>query len=116
MKFYSEITKTLYNTESELIKAEARIKEAEVKKAEAEKAKKVARATKAKEVEAALKAANEAQAKAIKLLKDFTNEYGYFHTSYTFDDVKKKEEEKEKAKTNSIKDDDFLDLLSIFLS
>ena len=92
MKFYSEVTKKLYDSEKELTDAEAKIKEAEAKKAEAEKVKKAARTTKAKEVEAALKAANEAQKKAIKLLKDFTNEYGYFHTSYTLDDIKKKEE------------------------
>lgn len=93
MKYYSEITRRLYNTEEDLRKDEAKIQakkeEAEaarIKKEEEEKLKKTIRATKAKEVEKALKDANEAQAKAIKLLKEFTKEYGYFHTSYTLKD------------------------------
>lgn len=88
MKFYSEFLNKLYNSEEELIKAETTAKEAEEKRLEAEKIKKATRVTKAKEVEKALKEANEAQNKAIKMLKDFTNEYGYFHTSFSTDNVK----------------------------
>lgn len=91
MKFYSESLNKLFDTEKDLIDAEAKVKAAEAKKLAEEKAKKEARATKAKEVEKALKEANEAQAKAIKLLKDFTNEYGYFHMSYSTDNTKDKE-------------------------
>lgn len=91
MKFYSEVTQRLYNSEQELVKAEAEVKKAEAERINAEKLKKEARAKKAKEVEDALKVANEAQAKAIKLLKDFTREYGYFHTSYTIEDTEKKD-------------------------
>ena len=87
MKFYSEVTQKLYNSERDLAVAEAEVKAAEMKKAQAEKEKKEARAVKAKEVEKALKEANDAQAKALKLLKDFIKEYGYFHFSYTNDDV-----------------------------
>lgn len=113
MKYYSETLNALYDTEQELIKAETKAKEEERKKLEAEKAKKNARATKAKEVEQALKEANEAQAKAIKLLKEFTNEYGYFHMSYSTDDVKNKTATKNENNTYNV--DSFFDLLGSFL-
>lgn len=112
MKFYSEVTKKLYDSEKDLAMAEAKVKAAEAQRLEAEKAKKMARATRAKEVEKALKEANEAQAKAIKLLKDFTNDYGYFHMSYSTDDAEK-QNEKNKEITSNV--DSFLDLLSSFL-
>ena len=107
MKFYSETLNKLFDSEEELTKAEKVAKETEMKKLEAEKAKKAARATKAKEVEKALKEANEAQAKAIKLLKDFTNEYGYFHTSFSTDNVKKED--------TATTVNDFFDLVTSFL-
>lgn len=88
MKFYSEITKKLYDTEKELVKAENEIKVKEIAAREAEIKKKAERKNRAKEVEEALKAANDAQSKAIQLLKEFTRDYGYFHISYTKDDVK----------------------------
>jgi len=88
MKFYSEITKKLYDTEKELVKAENEIKVKEIAAREAEIKKKAERKSRAKEVEEALKAANDAQSKAIQLLKEFTRDYGYFHISYTKDDVK----------------------------
>lgn len=97
---------TLFNTEKELIEAETKAKEEEFHRLEAEKAKKMARATRAKEVEKALKEANEAQAKAIKMLKEFTNDYGYFHMSYSTDDA-----DKASNKTKV----DLLDLLNSFL-
>ena len=87
MKFYSESLNKLFNTEKELIAAEQKAKEAEEakKRAEAEKSKN--RAARAKEVEEAIKAANAAQAEAVKKLKSFINDYGYFHTSYTTEDA-----------------------------
>ena len=91
LKFYSDVTRQLYDTKDLAEKAEAEVKKAEAERINAEKLKKEARAKKAKEVEDALKVANEAQAKAIKLLKDFTREYGYFHTSYTIEDTEKKD-------------------------
>lgn len=109
MKFYSEITKRLYNTEKELNEAEMKIKTAEEEKAAAEKAKRAERATRAKEVEKALKEANAAQAKAIKLLKDFTKDYGYFHTSYSIGETDKAKEDT----SNSV--NSFFDLLESFL-
>lgn len=91
MKFYSETLNKLFDTQAALLEAEKAKKDAELAKEKAEKEKKAARATRAKEVEEALKAANEAQAKAVKLLKAFTKDYGYFHTSYTLEDKKQPE-------------------------
>lgn len=86
MKFYSETLNKLFDTQAALVKAETADKEAKLAKEKAEKAKKEARAKRAKEVEEALKEANAAQAKAIKLLKAFTKDFGYFHTSYSVKD------------------------------
>ena len=108
MKYYSEKLNTLFNTEKELITAETKAREEEAKRVAAEKAKKETRAKRAKEVEDALKFANEAQAEAIRLLKDFTKDYGYFHMSYSTDDAEKKDAGK--VDVNS-----FMDLLSSFL-
>lgn len=110
MKYYSQITKQLYSTEEDLKKAENAIKTAEaikkaaeLKKLELEKKKKAEKATRAKEVEEAFKQANAAQSKAYKLLQEFTKDYGYFHMSYTNEDIKNA--------TNG-----FLDLLNGFLN
>ena len=70
MKFYSEITKKLYDDKESLVKAEV----------EATKAKSD-RAEKAKEVTELLKAANEATKKANKALAEFVKEYGSFKTT-----------------------------------
>lgn len=121
MKYYSEITKKLYNTEKDLTFAEAEAKALEAKKIEeqkkkeaAEQAKKAERATRAKEVEKALKELNEAQANALKLLKQFTKDYGYFHMSLS--PTKENEVLKEDTFTNTAEfADDFLNLLNSFL-
>ena len=86
MKYYSEITKKLYDTEEEIKKAEENLKKMEAIKEAQEKKKKAERATRAKEVEDAFKAATEAKNKANKLLSDFAKDYGYFHMSYTNND------------------------------
>lgn len=70
MKFYSEKTKKIYDTEEELNKAELAVDK-----------KKVARETRAKEVEKAIKEAEAASEKAHKLLADFCKDYGAYHTS-----------------------------------
>ena len=70
MKYYSEITKKLYDSKDELVKAEV-----ETTKAKSE------RAEKAKEVTELLKAANEATKKANKALDEFVKEYGSFKTT-----------------------------------
>ena len=76
MKYYSEITKKLYDSKDELIKAEV----------EATKAK-TDRATKAKEVTELIKKANEATRIANKALTDFVKEYGSFKTTIKDEDV-----------------------------
>ena len=101
MKYYSEVTKKLYETAKELEAAEQNVKNLQAAKIKAEELKKEQRATRAKEVEEALKAATEANKKATKLLKEFTKDYGYYHTSFTT-----KEDESF---------DDFWDVLHSFL-
>ena len=76
MKFYSELTKKLYDTQEDLQKAEI-----EVTKSKAD------RAERAKEVEKALKEANEASKKANKLLQEFVRDYGSFKTTIKDENV-----------------------------
>lgn len=78
MKFYSEKTEQLYDSEAELKQAESQLEELQKKEEE----KKQARAARAKEVEDAFKAVNEAQKKANELLVAFTKDYGSFHMTY----------------------------------
>ena len=110
MKYYSETLKQLFDSEKALIEAETKVKVEEAKKLEAEKAKKAERATRAKEVDEALKVANEAHTKAISLLKAFIKDYGYFHTSYSNDNIKNKNEFSDLLSNN------FFDILTKFLS
>ena len=76
MKYYSDLTKKLYDTEKQLKDAEIQITKSKADRAE-----------KAKEVTEALKAANEATEKANKLLADFVKEYGSFKTTLTDKDI-----------------------------
>lgn len=109
MKYYSEMLNKMYNTEQDLLDAEANAKAIEAKKQEAEKVKKLERAARAKEVEKALKEANDAQVKANKLLRAFTHDYGFFHTTYSIDDIAK-EEDSDKNLEN-----DLINVLTSFL-
>lgn len=68
MKYYSEKTQKLYNSEDELKKAETAL----IKQEAEEKAKRETRAKRAKEVE-------EAYLKYKKLLESFIKDYGNFH-------------------------------------
>jgi len=77
MKYYSEITKQLYDSQDELYKAEHAD---EIKKAE-EKKKSEERARRAKEVEDAISAADAAHKAAQEKLNAFIKDYGAFHTS-----------------------------------
>ena len=70
MKYYSEITKKIYDTKEDLVKAEV-----EVTKAKSD------REVKAKEVEKLIKEATEATKKANKALSDFVKQYGSFKTT-----------------------------------
>lgn len=76
MKYYSDLTKKLYDTEKQLKAAEI-----EATKSKAD------RAERAKEVTEALKTANEATNKANKLLAQFVKDYGSFKTTLTDKDV-----------------------------
>lgn len=90
MKYYSDVTKQLYDTTNELREAEAAVAKAEeerkaalIKKQEADKKLKEQRAQRASEIEAAIKARNEAQRKVDDLISQFVKDYGAFHYSWT---------------------------------
>lgn len=91
MKFYSEQLDKLFDTTADLVAAETKAKKIEEEKARERQAKAIERANRAKEVENALKKANESQKEAMKLLKDFTKDFGYFHFSFSDKDVKDKD-------------------------
>ena len=76
MKYYSEITKKLYDSKDELVKAEVAATKA-----------KSDREVKAKEVTELIKAANEATKKANTALREFINEYGSFKTTIKSEDA-----------------------------
>ena len=76
MKFYSELTKKLYDTQEDLHKAEIALTKSKADRAE-----------RAKEVEKALKEANEANKKANKLLQEFVKDYGSFKTTIKDENV-----------------------------
>lgn len=86
MKYYSEITKNLYDSIEALEEAEMKVKQAEeaarkAKEEEEMKAKviKAERAEAAKEVEEAFRNYN-------RLLNDFCRKYGPFHMTFTNED------------------------------
>lgn len=79
MKYYSEKTDEIYETEKELKAAEKAFDEAEKEK----EAKKSKRAEDAKKVEDLYKEAYEAYKVANEAMQDFIREHGSFHTSIT---------------------------------
>lgn len=79
MKYYSELTKKVYDSVEDVEKAEAELrKEEEVKEAAKQE-----RADAAKKVEEAFKEASEANKRAKELLDEFLKKYGSFHKTYT---------------------------------
>ena len=94
MKYYSDVTKILYDSEKDLVADETKVKEEAERKAAETKKKNETRATRAKEVQEALKAATAATDKAQELLSKFVKDYGYFHTSFSVDDLKGDKTEK----------------------
>jgi len=70
MKYYSEVTKKVYDTEEALVEAEKALSTA-----------KEQRSLRAKEVEDALLKAREAQKEATDLLNKFVKDYGSFKTT-----------------------------------
>lgn len=84
MKFYSEVTDKIYNTEDELKKAESLVSEKKRRDANL----KAERETAAKKVEDAFKAAAAAEKAARKELQQFTDKYGSFHKTYHGDEAR----------------------------
>lgn len=82
MKYYSDITKKLYDTPEALKKDEQVFTEAEAEKKAAEVKKTVERSARAKAVEAAYRTAVEAYNKYIKMRNNFVETYGSFHMTY----------------------------------
>ena len=82
MKYYSEITKQLYDSKEDLVQAEV----------DATKAKSD-RAAAAKKVTELLKEAKEANRKANQALDDFIKKYGTFKTTLKADDLDKNRED-----------------------
>lgn len=76
MKYYSEVTKQLYDSKEDLVKAEVAVTKSKADRAE-----------RAKEVNEALKAANAAQKKANDLLAKFVKDYGSFKTTLKDEDI-----------------------------
>ena len=88
MKFYSEVTKKLYDTEADLNDAESAIKKAEYEKKARETKLKNERAARAKVVDAAFEDYRKAKeiakkkyADANALLDAFVKDYGTYHVS-----------------------------------
>ena len=79
MKYYSELTHKVYDTEKSLTEAEDEFNKALA----AEEEKKQNRAARAKEVEQAGEAVLEAQKKYTELRNKFIEDYGSFHMSLT---------------------------------
>lgn len=70
MKYYSELTKKLYDNKEDLTAAEVEVTKSKANRAE-----------KAKEVTELIKKANEATKEANKALSEFIKEYGSFKTT-----------------------------------
>lgn len=99
MKYWSEVTKSFYDTEKACLEAEFKIKEERNRekiriereqRAEKEKQEKLAATRKARaaEVEEARKAMNLAQSKYREVLEAFVKDYHTYHLSLTGDDAK----------------------------
>lgn len=94
MRYYSDVTKSMYNTEKELVAAEQQVKVEEAKKARAaeeEKARKdkmaAERKARAAEVEEARKAMTIAQKNYQQKLEQFVQTYGTYHLSLNGEDA-----------------------------
>ena len=100
MKYYSDVTNSLYDSEKACLEAELKVKEKENRekilreraaREAKEKQEKLAaeRKARAAEVEEARKAADTACAKYAELLEAFCRDYHTFHLSLTGEDAKK---------------------------
>lgn len=87
MKYYSDVTKKIYDSAEACSEAEAKAIEAKKAADEAEAKRKAERKVRADAVDAAYKAAVEANKNYRALLKDFVKDYGSYHVSYNGDGV-----------------------------
>lgn len=92
MKYYSDVTRKLYETAEELNKAETAVVKAEqerkaaLEKKQAEQAKlKEQRAARAQEVTEAIRVRDEAQKKVNELVNKFVKDYGSYHYTWSSD-------------------------------
>lgn len=92
MKYYSDVTRKLYETAEELNKAETAVVKAEqerkaaLEKKQAEQAKlKEQRAARAQEVTEAIRVRDEAQKKVNELVNNFVKDYGSYHYTWSSD-------------------------------
>lgn len=86
MKFYSEITKSFYDSAKSCEEAEKEYNKALDEKKEKEKALKAKRKARAKELEDAYKAIKEAEKEYSKLRNQFIKDYGSYHMTFTDSD------------------------------
>ena len=83
MKYYSEVTKKMYDSPEQLKEAEEKTLAEDAEKKAAKEKQKAERAARAKEVDEALKASVDAHNKYLDLRNKFIEDYGYYHCSYT---------------------------------
>lgn len=99
MKYWSEVTKSFYDTEKACLEAEFKVKEEQnrekIRRERAEREAKekqdrlnAERKARAAEVEEARKAMDVARSKYAELLQAFCNDYGSYHTTLTNEDAK----------------------------
>ena len=87
MKYYSDVTKQLYETPEALTKAEQSVKEAEEQKRVEQEKLTNARKAHAAQVDAARKKMVEAQQEYRNVLEDFCKKYGTYHTSVNLGEI-----------------------------
>ena len=87
MKFYSEVTKSFYDSVESCEEAEKEYNKALDEKKEKEKALKATRKARAEELSDAYKAIKEAEKKYSKLRNQFVNDYGSYHMTFTDSDI-----------------------------
>ncbi len=87
MKYYSDITKDLYESAEACAEAEAAELKARKEAEEAAVKKSKERKTRADEIDNAFKALKEAQQHYYDLVSEFVKDYGYYHKSYTLDEI-----------------------------
>jgi predicted nucleic acid-binding Zn-ribbon protein len=78
MKYYSEVTKQMYDTEQALLAAEQKVKEAEEKVAAEKRRLKEEKAARTKEMNQAFDDLAAARNRVNELLLKYTQDYGYF--------------------------------------